>query len=147
MTAVSVKSVILLQSPRLARWRLVALGLAALPCLALLYLHNPDEGGFFPPCPFFALTDLHCPGCGALRALHQLLNGNLLAAFGHNLYAMLALPVIGYTYLSGLLLSVSGRQLPALLVPPNVTWWLPAAITAFWILRNVPVYPFTVLAP
>ena len=82
-----------------------------------------------------------------MRALHQLLNGNLLAAFGHNLYAVLTLPVIGYTYLSELLLSVSGRQLPTLFVPSTVTWWLPTAIVAFWILRNLPVYPFTVLAP
>ena len=147
MTTVTLKSVTLLLSPQLRRWRLVTLGLAALPCLALLYRYKPDEGGIFPPCLFFALTDLHCPGCGALRALHELLNGNLLAAFGHNPYAILALPVIGYTYLSALLLSVSGRQLPAPLVRPTVTWWLLTAIVAFWILRNVPLYPFTVLAP
>ena len=146
MTAATAKGVVLLQS-RIWRWRFVALGLAALPGLALLYAFNPEEGGIFLPCIFFVLTDLHCPGCGTSRALHQLLNGNLLAAFGHNPYAILALPVIGYAYLSALLQSVLGRRLPAFFVPPTVTWWLLAAILAFWILRNVPAYPFTVLAP
>lgn len=136
-----------LQTPQFRRWRFVALGLAALPCLALLYVRNPEDAGFYPPCFFYALTGLHCPGCGTLRGLHQLLNGNLLAALGYNPYMLLALPVIGYVYLSALLLSVSGKRLPAVFVPPTLIWGLLAAIVAFWILRNVPVYPFTVLAP
>ena len=129
------------------RWRFVALGLTALPLLALLYIRSPDEGSLFPPCLFFTLINLHCPGCGTLRALHQLLNGDLLTALRHNLYAVLALPVIGYAYLRALLLSVSGIRLPVLAISPTVTWGLLIAIVAFWILRNVPVYPFTVLAP
>lgn len=129
------------------RWRFVALGLAALPCLALLYVRNPEESGFYPPCFFYALTGLHCPGCGTLRGLHQLLNGNLLAALGYNPYMLLALPVIGYAYLSALLLSVSGKKLPTVSIPPTLIWGLLTAIVAFWILRNVPLYPFTVLAP
>ena len=76
-----------------------------------------------------------------------MLNGNLLEALGYNPYMLLALPVIGYAYLSALLLSVSGKKLPTVFLPPPLIWGLLAAIVAFWILRNVPVYPFTVLAP
>lgn len=147
MTAIPAKSFALVQSPQLWRWRFVALGLAALPCLALLYFRNPAEGGLYPPCLFYALTGLHCPGCGTLRGLHQLLNGNLLAAFGYNTYTMLALPVLGYAYLAALLLSVSGKRLPTVFLPPALIWGLLAAVLAFWVLRNVPVYPLTVLAP
>lgn len=147
MTAIAAKSFALVQSPQLWRWRFVALGLAALPCLALLYIRNPEEGGLYPPCLFYALTGLHCPGCGTLRGLHQLLNGNLLAAFGYNPYTMLALPVLGYAYLAALLLSVAGKKLPTVFLPPALIWGLLAAVLAFWALRNVPVYPLTVLAP
>ena len=147
MTAITAKSLALIQSPPLWRWRFVALGLAALPCLAVLYFRNPEEGGFYPPCFFYALTGLHCPGCGTLRGLHQLLNGNLLAAFGYNPYTMLALPVLGYAYLAALLLTVSGKRLPTVFIPPTLIWGLLAAILVFWALRNVPVYPLTILAP
>ncbi len=130
------------------RWRFALLGIAALPCLALVFARNPEEPGYYPPCVFLSLTGLYCPGCGALRGLHHLLNGNLLTAFGYNPYTMLALPFIGYAYLSALLLSVSGKQrLPTVFIPPALIWGLLAAVLAFWLLRNLPVYPFTVLAP
>ena len=129
------------------QWRFVLLGLAVLPCLAMVYARNPEEQGIYPPCIFYALTGLHCPGCGTLRAVHQLLHGNLIAAFGYNPYTMLALPVIGYAFLSALLLSAYGKRLPAVFIHPALIWGLLTAIIAFWVLRNVPVYPFTVLAP
>ena len=129
------------------RWRFVLLGLAALPCLALVYARNPEEQGIYPPCIFYALTGLHCPGCGTLRAVHQLLHGDLIAAFGYNPYTMLALPIIGYAFLSALLLSAYGKRLPTVFVHPALIWGLLVAVLSFWVLRNVPVYPFTVLAP
>ena len=129
------------------RWRFVLLGLAALPCLALVYARNPAEPGFYPPCIFYALTGLHCPGCGTLRAVHQLLHGNLIAAFGYNPYTMLALPIIGYAFLSALLLSTYGKRLPTVFFHPALIWGLLVAVLSFWVLRNVPIHPFTVLAP
>ena len=131
----------------LGRWRFVFLGLALLPCLALVYARNPEEQGFYPPCLFYTLTGLHCPGCGTLRGLHQLLHGNLIAAFGYNPYSMLALPVIGYAFVSALLLTTWGNRLPTVFIHPVLIWGLLVAVLAFWVLRNLPVYPFTVLAP
>ena len=135
------------QALPLWRWRYLFLGLAALPCLALVYARNPEEQGFYPICVFYGLTGRHCPGCGTLRGLHQLLHGNLIAAFGYNPYSMLALPIIGYAFLSALMLTAYGRRLPAPFIHPALIWVLLAAVLAFWVLRNVPVYPFTVLAP
>ena len=136
-------------TPRLPlwRWRFVLLGLAILPCLALVYARNPEEQGLYPPCIFYALTGLYCPGCGTLRGLHQLLNGNIIAAFGYNPYSMLALPYIGYAFLSALLVSVWGRRLPAPFIHPLLIWGLLIAVITFWALRNIPMHPFTVLAP
>ena len=129
------------------RWRYVVLALAALPCLALVYARNPEEPGFFPPCLFYTLTGLYCPGCGILRGLHQLLHGNLVGALGYNPLAMLALPVVGYAFLWALLSTTWGKRLPTAYVHPALIWSLLVSVVAFWVLRNLPIYPFTVLAP
>ena len=147
ITTLAANRLELLPGLPLWRWRFALLGLAALPCLALVFARNPEEPGYYPPCVFYALTGLHCPGCGTLRGLHQLMHGNLLAAFGYNPYTMLALPIIGYAYLSALLPSLAGRRLPTVFLHPALIWGLLAAVLSFWALRNVPVYPFTVLAP
>ena len=131
----------------LGRWRFLLLGLAMLPCLALLYARNPEEEGLYPVCPFYFLTGLHCPGCGTLRSLHQLLNGNVIAALGYNPFSVLALPFILYAYFSALLLTTWGKRLPAPFIHPAIIWALLAAVLAFWALRNLPVFPFTALAP
>ena len=131
----------------LSRWRFVFLGLALLPCLALVYARNPEEPGYYPPCLFYALTGLYCPGCGTLRGLHQLLHGNLIGAFGYNPFTMLALPIIGYAFLSALADDIWGKRLPTVFVHHALIWGLLVAVVSFWALRNVPVYPLTVLAP
>jgi hypothetical protein len=38
-----------------------------------------------PGCPFLTATSLDCPGCGSTRCLAALANGDLFAAFDHNL--------------------------------------------------------------
>ena len=128
-------------------WRLALLALAALPCLALVYIRNPEEPGFYPPCMFYTLTGLYCPGCGTLRGLHQLLHGNLIAAFGYNPFSMLMLPIIGYAFLSALLATPWIKRLPAVFTHPAFIRGLLVAVLTFWVLRNLPGFPFTVLAP
>lgn len=38
----------------------------------------------FPPCPFYKLTHIYCPGCGNTRMVRALLQGNLLLAVRQN---------------------------------------------------------------
>jgi hypothetical protein len=129
------------------RWKLPALALAISPCLVTLIARDPAESGLFPPCPFLALTGLYCPGCGTLRSLHQLINGQLLAALDLNPLTALVLPFIGYALLSAALLSTTGRRLPGVFLPASWIWALLGAILVFWVLRNIPVYPLSLLAP
>ena len=71
-----------------------AVGLAA---GAILYRFSPQEHAFYPRCPFFALTHSYCPGCGATRALAELLHGHLGAAMHFNAAFTLLLPfMLGY---------------------------------------------------
>jgi hypothetical protein len=121
---------------------------ATLAALTYLFLFNPSSGSsYFPSCPLRLLTGLYCPGCGTLRGLHQLLHGHVGAAFGFNPLMVLSLPFIGYAYLSYTTMALRGRGLPRFFVPPvliKVLFW---TVVAFGVLRNIPVYPFSLLAP
>lgn len=117
-------------------------------CAAIpLFLFNPSSTGIFPPCPFFALTGYYCPGCGTLRGLHQLLHGNVDAALGLNALMVLSVPFLAYALVSLVLEVFRGRPLPRLFRSPYWTRAIFVIVIAFWVLRNIPVYPFTLLAP
>ena len=122
---------------------LVGLSLAVVALAAVgLRVFNPASAWFFPPCPFRALTGYLCPGCGTLRALHELLQGHVAAAFKLNPLMMLLLPYVGYGGASEIGELVRGRPLPALFLRPVLIWLLLAVILLFWILRNIPqIYP------
>ena len=128
-------------------WRFLAMALAAATVLAVLISFNPASSSVFPPCPFHALTGLYCPGCGSLRALHQLLHGHPLEALGLNPLMVMSLPILGYALASEAVLATVGRRLPGVRLPASWIWILLGAIILYWILRNIPVYPLTTLAP
>ena len=113
-----------------------------------LYTFDPRIPGIYPICPFLGLTGYHCPGCGTLRALHRLLYGDALDALGYNAFTVLALPFIAYWF-AATMLKVSGlkRTLPMFFIPHQWIWAMLAGIISFWILRNIPAFPWAVLAP
>jgi hypothetical protein len=69
----------------------LAFALLALAAAAVLFLFDPATAGFYPPCLFRTLFGLPCPGCGSLRALHQLLHGNLASAWALNRPILIAM--------------------------------------------------------
>ena len=133
-----------LLSPRVGYVALIALGFAG---VAVLYTFDPRNPGTYPICPFLGLTGYHCPGCGTLRAMHQLLYGNVIAALGYNPLTVLSLPFIAYSFADGAMKSFRKKGLPTIFIPHQYIWALFVAIVAFWLLRNVPIEPLTVLAP
>jgi len=106
---------------------------------SVLRAFNPATTWFYPPCPFRALTGYLCPGCGTLRALHELLNGHLAAAFRLNPLMMLLMPYVGYSGASSALEIVFGRPLPQVFIRPAYIWLVLAIILLYWILRNIPL--------
>jgi hypothetical protein len=64
-----------------------------LAAAAVLFFFDPATAGFYPPCLFSALFGRDCPGCGSLRALHQVLHGNLGTAWALNRPIFLAMPL------------------------------------------------------
>ena len=122
-------------------------GLFAVVALVALRLFDPTSSHFFPACPLYAFTGLYCPGCGSTRALHYLLHGDLYAAFAMNPLAILALPFLVYGSVSYLSLQVRGRYLPRVFIPGRWIWALGVLIVLYAVARNIPTYPFNLLAP
>ncbi len=131
-------------SPRVAY---VGLALLAVAVAAALYAFDPRKPGIYPVCPFLALTGCYCPGCGTLRALHMLLNGNAAAALGYNALAALALPFVGYSYVTGALRAFGMRAPGPVFVRPVLIWGLLAVVLVFWAARNLSVGALAALAP
>ncbi|MGO8690720.1 MAG: DUF2752 domain-containing protein [Thermoguttaceae bacterium] len=122
--------------PHRRRLLVLAVGVAALAGAALLYVVDPAKPGVFPPCPFHALTGLHCPGCGSLRATHQLLHGHLAAALRMNPLFVVSLPLLGLLWL-----------FPRWQRKAWVGWLVLAVVVVYWIARNLPFWPLVLLAP
>jgi hypothetical protein len=125
----------------------VLVGLAATAAVCLLWACNPATSRIFPPCPFLGLTGFYCPGCGSLRALHQLLHGNLRMAVALNPLAVLLLPFLGYGALSRASMLVRRQPLPHFFLPAVWIRILLGGLLLFGVLRNIPAYPFRWLAP
>jgi hypothetical protein len=102
-----------------------------------------------PPCLFYELTGLYCPGCGSGRALLALLQGRFYAAFRYHPLLILASPALAYALMKYYLAFVLGRDL--LPLPKIRGRWFGIAVVAvvmgYWILRNLPFPPFCWLAP
>ena len=115
--------------------------------IALLYAFDPRNPGLFPACPFLGLTGCYCPGCGTLRTLHVLLRGNVTGAIGYNILTVLSLPFIAYSFATGAMRAFGLKAPRPVFIHPRWIWALLATVVAFWVLRNVPVAPLTILAP
>jgi hypothetical protein len=129
-----------------ARW-LVLGGLSLAGGVLLLWWTNPQHWQF-SLCAFHAATGLHCPGCGATRALHELLHGRVASAVQHNALLPLLLPPAVYWAASQTRYLVCGRELPGdLFGKPWFLLTVTALAALFGLLRNLPFYPFTQLSP
>jgi hypothetical protein len=60
----------------------------------LLHLRDPHQSGSYAYCPWLLLTGTYCPGCGGLRAVNDLTNGDLAGAASSNLLFVASVPVL-----------------------------------------------------
>jgi hypothetical protein len=103
----------------------------------ILFLFNPSDYHFYPVCPLHKTTGLSCPGCGGLRAVHQLLHGHIAEAFCLNPLFVGLLPV--GTILAVRWVTARVRKRPAPSFHPFWTWGCLALVIVFGIVRNLPI--------
>ncbi|MCR4573988.1 MAG: DUF2752 domain-containing protein [Lentisphaeria bacterium] len=119
---------------------ILAIPAAILLIAALVAVYSMEQGNevqrFMPKCIFHEWTGLHCPGCGGTRAIHTLLHGHPLKAMRYN---ALLLP--------GTICAVLLWKYPQLQYNKPFSMTIAIAFVLFFILRNIPFYPFTLLAP
>jgi hypothetical protein len=124
------------------RWLLLGGAGSGLVALVLvLFWFDPSRYGFYPTCLFHQTTGLLCPACGSLRAIHQLLNGHLDAAFHFNPVLVLSLPLCA-CFMGFYALRRFRHQPVNLALSAKWIWLLAAVVLAFSIWRNLPGSPF-----
>jgi hypothetical protein len=61
---------------------------AGIGAVALLHFRDPHVDGSYGYCPVYALTGIYCPGCGGMRAVHNLTDGRIIDSLHSNLIAI-----------------------------------------------------------
>jgi hypothetical protein len=124
-------------------WRIAAVAAAAIVVgtgVVVLFVFDPSTAGFFPVCTLHEMTGLQCPGCGGLRAVHQLTHGHLAAAWRLNPLVVALFPVGLWLGLREIARTFAGREWPGLVTRPLFAWLLAGTMVLFGILRNVPFH-------
>lgn len=107
---------------------------------------NPVTAGFFPACLFHSLTGLNCPGCGMTRGFNALFQGDILSALHFNALLPFFAFLFGYFALSLFLTAVRGRGLAWKIFTPKIVVAFLVFMFVFAVVRNLPFYPFNLLA-
>ena len=122
-------------------------GLAFVAAVSVLFEFNPSTHAFYPRCLLYTSTGILCPGCGSLRAFHQLLHGHLLTALRCNALLMASLPLAAYLGVKFGARWIAGEPLPAILLNPLWIKIFMAVMIVFTVARNIHCAPFIYLAP
>ena len=117
----------------------------AASAVLLLYFFVEPKNGNLPKCFFYELTGFYCPGCGGQRSLHALLNGHLFTAINYNLLFILFLPLV--IYFMFVFITNKKYSKSSFIYNPRFSLIVAIVVVSFWVLRNIPVKPFSWLAP
>lgn len=111
------------------------------------YRQNGDEWSV--QCQFFKITGFYCPGCGGQRAFDALLHGEFIKAMRFNTLIYLILPFLGYCYILLGIYFIWGKKaiFNKMRLSVNLGYAFLIILLLFFILRNIPIYPFILLHP
>ncbi|MEZ6087403.1 MAG: DUF2752 domain-containing protein [Pirellulaceae bacterium] len=118
------------------------IGLMLVVAIGILYWVEPTQTSWLPKCMLHQSTGLHCPGCGATRAVHALLHGQWIAALRFNPLLIVGGPIMFAAIWLQSLREREGR--PAL---PAIPWILFALVIVYFVARNVPSPSTSPFAP
>jgi hypothetical protein len=118
---------------------------SVLGAMAILFWFDPTKHGFYPVCMLYQSTGILCPGCGALRAGHQLLHGNIIAALHYNVLLVAVFPFVAIYGVWMLYCKARGLRMGKW--KPVWIWLGLTILVLFGILRNLPFAKAAWLAP
>ena len=128
--------------------RLLITSAAGIIAAFLYFYFDARYYRFFPRCTFFTITGFLCPGCGSQRAVSSLLQGDLVQALHFNVLAVASFPFILFSYTVSVLNAFRTEPLiQNIFYSPLFVKIVLAVVTLFFVLRNIAVYPFTLLSP
>jgi hypothetical protein len=131
-----------------ARAWIAGSGLCAVLLLAFILYRLGPFATIFPECFFHRFTGLDCPGCGMTRAVHAALHGRLAEAFRFNPVGIFLFPAALLGIGLELIGWVRGKPLPfRFRAGGRWGWGIAITLLVFWVLRNIPVWPCTLLSP
>lgn len=123
-------------------WRAVRLPLTIAGgfagALTLLHVRDPHVSGSYGFCPFQRLTGMACPGCGGMRAVNDLTNGEIVASLSSNVWVLpaLAFAVAAWCVWTYRRWHGQRRGAPAVSTPAIVA--VVAFLVVFTVVRNTP---------
>jgi uncharacterized protein DUF2752 len=134
------------RSPALALGAPLGVAAAAGLLCGAVWLGDPmAAGGPLPVCPTKALLGIDCPGCGSLRMIYCLLHGDVAGAVRFNALGLVSVLFLlwafgAWTY---------GRIVERRIVSWQHHRWAAvvalALVSAWFIVRNLPMAPFSAL--
>lgn len=101
---------------------------------------DPENSYFVPKCAFKMMTGYDCPSCGSQRAIHALLNGDVVKAVKFNPFIFLIAPyllILFYVMLSTNIFAQRIRYYAYNRITIIVYLLL---YFLWWILRNTPLW-------
>lgn len=113
-------------------------GLAGAGAFAALHFRDPHEQGSWGACPFLALTGQPCPGCGGLRAVNDLTNGDIGSALTSNAMAVVLVAVLGAAWVVWAWRRARGRDAPLLSSSPAIPIAIGVGFAVFGVFRWTP---------
>ena len=116
--------------------------------IIVLYHFDPaTSSGIYPPSFSRKIGGFYCAGCGTLRSLHQLLHGNFKAVVELNPLLIFILPYLLYWFIAYHLQVFLRIKIPLIIWREKQIFWFSLTIFLYSIMRNIDLYPFSLLAP
>jgi len=102
---------------------------------------------FLPPCAIYNFSGFYCGSCGITRMLIHLSEFQIIAAFKNNPFLFLLLFYAGVLLIIQHICVLRKQAFPKRLFQTHYLYILLVLFVLFSIMRNIPVYPFTLLIP
>ncbi|MEM8673541.1 MAG: DUF2752 domain-containing protein [Cyanobacteria bacterium P01_G01_bin.67] len=112
--------------------------LCSLSILILYYFNPADYNNIYPPSLSREWGEYYCPGCGMMRALHQLLHGNWQLALRLNPLLIICLPYFFYWIVPYFLRYFYQINLYTIKFKNQQIFIIAMIFTIYGFLRNVP---------